>query len=212
VVDFGSELGTQVVRLSVLKQCCSVPREIPPMLGHIEGCAKNLDSCLENNDVEDSKSGRSEDKEDDLSSTSKENEDGPAAVHRPITKEDATLAQQTTHNNAWWDLLGDLDSEGDSDWSPDSGDSGTEDDGLSEGEAPRRVETSLDLLVELGQYPLGPPDPLVQEHFDEKYSDKNWHAKSWSLDREGVFCGPVPGPSASLGYELLEPVEYFLKF
>jgi hypothetical protein len=193
-----------------------LPGEIPPLPGHIEECAEDLDPGLENEALEGSvleceESNKSED-EDDSSSTLEETEARPAAVEGSVTDLEATPTQQTTSDNAWWDSLGDLDGEGDSDWSADLGDSGNEDDGLSEGEFPGRGDSSLDLLAELGQYPLGPPDPLAQERFDNKYQDRNWHAKSWSLDREGVFCGPVLGPSVELGYDLLEPVEYFFKF
>jgi hypothetical protein len=65
------------------------------------------------------------------------------------------------------------------------------------------------LLAELGQYTEGPRREADVE-FALRYSEANWHAKTWTLLPREPFCGPTPGPKTE-GYGILrKPTDYFL--
>ena len=59
-------------------------------------------------------------------------------------------------------------------------------------------ESRWSVLAYLGEYAHG--TPMEEETmFNEKYKDKNWHAKFWTLLSQEVFSRPTPGPTSTFG-------------
>lgn len=104
-------------------------------------------------------------------------------------------------------------SSSDDDWKPEMWDFVSSGDGYSDGECtePNRAEEAPPtLLGELGLYSDGPREE--DEDFLTKYSEANWHAKTWSLLPRQPFIGPTPGPTEQLGSDPITPADSFLRF
>ncbi|KAG0614054.1 hypothetical protein M758_6G147900 [Ceratodon purpureus] len=64
------------------------------------------------------------------------------------------------------------------------------------------------VLAGLGEYSAGPRTE-EEERFEERYDEKNWHSKTWSLLPRNEFTGPPQGSKISYS-QPLTPLQSFL--
>jgi hypothetical protein len=82
--------------------------------------------------------------------------------------------------------------------------------GVSSGDSdPDDHDTTHLLLAQLGFYAEGPRTE-AEEDFAKRYSDANWHAKTWNLLPRNRFSSPLPGPKKDYGQNVPRPTECFL--
>ena len=82
--------------------------------------------------------------------------------------------------------------------------------GVSSGDSdPDALDTTNVLLAQLGFYTEG-PRTQAEEEFAKRYSEANWHAKTWNLLPRTAFCGPPPGPKHDYGQNVPTSTECFL--
>ena len=108
-------------------------------------------------------------------------------------------------------------SESDSEWLPVSGngedggnDCGTRHWGVSSGDLDLdALDTRNVLFAQLGFYMEG-PRTQAEEEFAKRYSEANWHTKTWNLLPWTPFYGPPPGPKKDYGKNVPMPTECFI--
>jgi hypothetical protein len=101
----------------------------------------------------------------------------------------------------------------DPEWIPDSnprGQCGSEDGvpswGFSTGKSdPDDLDTANVLLGELGQY-REDGQIEAEEEFANRFSEANWHTKTWELLPRQPFSSPSPGPKKCFGTAVPKPI------
>jgi hypothetical protein len=71
-------------------------------------------------------------------------------------------------------------------------------------------DTTATLLGQIGEYAFG-PHTEKEAQCTQVFSEKNWHAKTWTLLARNLFCGPIAGPTCNFNGVIPTPTTCFMQ-